>query len=67
MELPIEVITSPPKQSRLLRDPDSIFIQNLKKRMTADPSAPGASPMAVFCKDVGCIKSFDLKFKNVYK
>lgn len=67
MELPIEQITPPPKQSRLLRDPDSVFISNLKKKMIEDPSAPGATPMAVICKDVVCAGSFDVKFKNVYK
>lgn len=67
MELPIEQITAPPKHSRLLRDPDSIFIGNLKKRMIEDPSAPGAAPMAVLCKDIEYVGSFDLKFKNVYK
>ena len=67
MELPIEQITPPPKQSRLLRDPDSVFIGNLKKKMIADPSAPGAAPMAVICKDIEGVGSFDVKFKNVYK
>ena len=50
MELPIENISKPPKGSRLLCEPDSIFIAELKKRMIKDPSAPGAAPMAVYVK-----------------
>lgn len=47
MELPINNISKPPKGSRLLREPDNIFISELKKRIIKDPSAPGAAPMAV--------------------
>ena len=51
MELPVSIIHQPPKDSRLLREPDSLFISNLKKKMIEDPSAPGAAPLAVLCKD----------------
>ena len=35
--------------------------------MLADPSAPGATPMAVLCKDVELLSEFVMKYKNVYK
>ena len=67
MELPIANISKPPKGSRLLREPDNIFILELKKRMIKDPSAPGAAPMAVLCKDINSIDTFEMKHKNVYR
>lgn len=67
MELPIANISKPPKGSRLLREPDNIFIMELKKRMIKDPSAPGAAPMAVLCKDINSVDTFEMKHKNVYR
>ena len=67
MELPVSIIHQPPKDSRLLREPDSLFISNLKKKMIEDPSAPGAAPLAVLCKDKQDIDKFDIKHKNVYR
>ena len=67
MELPIENISKPPKGSRLLREPDSIFIAELKKKMIKDPSAPGAAPMAVLCKNINSLQAFEMKHKKVYK
>lgn len=67
MELPICNIRKTPKGSRLLREPDSIFIAELKKRMIKDPSAPGAAPMAVLCKDIQSLDIFEMKHKNVYR
>ena len=49
MEHPVKQLSQPPWESRLEADPT--FIQNLKTKMLADPSPPGATPMAV-CKDV---------------
>ena len=67
MELPVNNISKPPKGSRLLREPDNIFISELKKRMIKDPSAPGAAPMAVLCKDMQSLDTFEMKHKNVYR
>ncbi len=67
MELPVSQLSQPPRESRLLREADPTFVRNLKLKMTQDPSAPGATPMAVLCKDVEVITEFHLKHKNVYK
>lgn len=64
MELPTSQLFPPPKESRLLREPDATFMANLKKRMVADPTAPGACPMAVLCTDE---TDFQAKYKDVYK
>ena len=57
----------PPKDSRLLRATDNMFVEKLKEKMMLDPSAPGATPMAILCKDVTSIDQFNDKFVNVYK
>ena len=57
-------LQQPPKESRLIRDPDHTF---LKMKMTHDPAAPGATPMAVLCKDIENGAEFNEKYKNVYK
>lgn len=57
----------PPRESRLLRQADPTFVQNLKQKMLTDPSAPGATPMAVMCKDVEVVSDYNVKYKNVYK
>ena len=56
----------PPRESRLLRETDEVFVKNLKANMLLDPSAPGATPMAILCKDVS-FTSFNEKHLNVYK
>ena len=67
MELPISNITKPPKGSRLLREPDNVFVCELKKKMLKDPSAPGAAPLAVLCKGLQSVEIFEMKHKNVYR
>ena len=57
----------PPKESRLIRGADNVFVEKLKEKMVLDPSAPGATPMAVLCKDATVIEQFNDKFLNVYK
>ena len=41
---------------------DDVFVERLKEKMLLDPSAPGATPMAVLCKDVTNIEQFNEKF-----
>ena len=60
-------VSQPPRESRLLREADPTFVHNLKQKMIIDPAASGATPMAVFCKDVEAITEFNMKYKNVYK
>ena len=60
-------VESTPRESRLLREADTTFVRNLKLKMVQDPSAPGATPIAVLCKDVEQITEFNMKHKNVYK
>ena len=67
MELPIEKLCKPPKDSRLLREPDNKFIAQLKEQMLGNPSAPGASTIAVLCKDVTSMEHFEIKHKNVHR
>lgn len=57
----------PPRQSRLIREADPTFVRHLKTKMVADPAAPGATPMAVLCKDIDARSKFNSKYKNVYK
>ena len=64
MQLPLKQLTHPPKESRLIREPDQTFVKNLKQKMIDDPAAPGATPMAVLCKGVD---DFNPKHKDVYK
>ena len=51
MELPVSQLHQLPHESRIIREPDPTFIRNLKFKMVSDPSAPGATPIAVLCKD----------------
>lgn len=60
-------LSHPPRESRLLREPDPTFVRNLKNKMIADPAAPGATAMAVLCKDVELLTDFSVKYKDVYK
>ena len=64
MQLPLKQLMQPPKESRLIREPDPTFVKNLKHKMLNDPAAPGATPMAVLCKGVD---NFNAKYKGVYK
>ncbi len=57
----------PPRESRLIREPDPTFVRHLKLKMVGDPSAPGATPMAVLCKDANNPSDFNKKYKKVYK
>ena len=63
MEIPL---SQPPRESRLLCEADPTFVQNLKQKMLADPAAPGATPMAVLCKDVEVATDFNVKYKSMY-
>ena len=67
MELPVSQLSQPPRESHLIREPDPTFVRNLKLKMVGDPSAPGATPMAVLCTNVECPSEFNMKYKNVYK
>lgn len=67
MELPVSQLMQPPRESRLLREADPTFVTSLKLKMLQDPSAPGATPMAVLCKDMEEITEFNVKHKNVYR
>lgn len=67
LEVPITQLQQPPRSSRLLRESDPTFIKNLKENMLQDPSGPGASPVAVLCKDVSKVEEFNAKFKSVYR
>ena len=57
----------PPKESQLLRSADDKFTEKLMDKVVLDPSAPGATPMALLCKDVSTLELFNERFANVYK
>lgn len=67
MELPVKQLSQPPRESRLLREADPTFVQNLKSKMLANPSAPGVTPTAVLCTDMEVLTDFNRKYKSVYK
>ena len=50
----------------MLREADQTFVNKLKEKMIKDPSAPGATPMVVLCKEVHTVKDFNVKYLNVY-
>jgi len=62
----VSQLVPPPRESRLLREADEVFVRKLKEKMMMDPSAPGATPMAVLCKDIS-LENFNSKHCNVYK
>ena len=66
-EIPISQLQKPPRESRLLREPDPTFIKNLKENMKKDSTGPGAAPLAILCRDVTQPDEFQEKYKNVYK
>ena len=57
----------PPKESRLLRSADDKFTEKLMDKMVLDPAVPGATPMALLCKEVSTLELFNERFANVYK
>jgi len=63
MELPIQQLTPPPRESRLLRTANPDFVENLKNQIKKDPAAPGKTPMVVLCQEVS---EFNQRLKNVY-
>jgi len=65
-EVPVSQLLDPPRECRLLREADGVFVKNLKRAMLSDPSAPGATPLALLCKDVTS-SNFNEKHLNVYK
>ena len=67
IELPVKQLAKPPQEAHLLREADPTFVLNVKKKMIQDPSAPGATPMALLCKDCGDVNKFNMKYKNVCK
>jgi len=67
MVIPMTQLHQPPRESRLLREADPTFVANLKAKMVNDPSAPGATPVAVLCRDIQSVSDFNPKYKNVYK
>ena len=67
MELPVSQISQSPRESRLFCEADPTFVLYLKQKTVNDPSAPGATPMAVLCKDIEQTTKFNTKHNNVYK
>ena len=64
MEFMTSQLFQPPKETRLLHEPDASFMSYLKKRMVVDSSAPGVCPTAVLCKNVTTPSEFQLKYKD---
>ena len=54
-------LSHPPKDSRLLWEPDPTFVQNVKDKMIADPAAPGATAMAVMWQ--GCRGAYRAQYQ----
>ena len=64
--LPVTNIIQPQSELRLIRKLDTTFVNNLKKRIMADPSGPGVPPIAVLC--VGVDKdTFSERYKDSYR
>ena len=66
-EIPVSQVMMPPKESRLLRSADDKFTEKLMDKMVLDPAAPGATPMALLCKEISTLELFNERFANVYK
>ncbi|XP_064397804.1 uncharacterized protein LOC135344519 [Halichondria panicea] len=58
---------SEPKTQRCLRTVDTVFVEELVKKFTKDPSAPGVPPIAVLCISVESIDVFDTNRVDAYK
>ena len=66
MKLSVTVLDEP-SPSRLLRKIDTVFVENLKRRLQNDPNGPGVPPVAVSCKSVAKKELFKERLKNVYR
>ena len=64
LELPVKQLAQPSWESRLLREADPTFVENLKQKMLADPSAPGSTLMVVLCKDLEVMVDSCISFIN---
>ena len=67
IQIPVANLQKPPRESRLMREPDPTFVRNLKENMIKDPAGPGASTVAVLCKNINKPEDFQEKYKIVYK
>lgn len=61
--MPVTNLIQPQANLRLIRKLDNTFVNNLKKRIPADPSGPGVPPVAVLC--VG-VDDFSERYKDSY-
>ncbi len=52
---------------RCLRTVDTVFVDELVKKFTKDPSAPGVPPIAVLCISVNSLEEFETKRVDAYK
>lgn len=66
-KVPVQQLAKPPRDCRLLREPDPTFIKHLKDNMVKDPCGPGAAPLALLCKDMVKPSEFQDRFLNIYK
>ena len=62
--MPVTNLIQPQANLRLIRKLDNTFVNNLKKRIPADPSGPGVPPVAVLC--VG-VDDFSERYKDFYR
>ena len=62
-QLPVTNLIQPQANLRLIRKLDTTFVNNLKKRIQADPSGPGVSPVAVLCTGVD---DYSDRYKDSY-
>ena len=62
--MPVTNLIQPQANLRLIRKLDNTFVNNLKKRILADPSDPGVPPVAVLC--VG-VDDFSERYKDSYR
>ena len=66
-EIPVSQLVEPPRESRLIRGADNVFVEKLKEKTMLDPSGPGATPMAMLCRDTTTMEQFNDKSLNLYK
>ena len=67
IQIPVANLQKPPRESRLMREPDPTFVRNLKENMIKDLAGPGTSTVAVLCKNINKPEDFQEKYKIVYK
>lgn len=60
-------LSKPLRGSRLLREPDPVFIRGLKDNMLKDPVGTGASPLVVLCGDMHHPEEFQERYFSCYK